>query len=159
MQALLPGCQKTSEKGSECLLMDVAQEMVHFRKSFKIWYQSSPFMQPLGGHLFCSKMVQNTSPTSFQVKIQVKEKFRDRTLVICLAVAKVKVLVAQLCLTLCNSVYCSMLGSSVHRISQARILEGAAIPFSRGSSWFRNWSQVSCIAGRFFTIWATSDAK
>ena len=81
-------------------------------------------------------MVQNTSSTSFQVKIQVKEKFRDSTLVICLAVTKVKVkvLVTQSCLTLCNSVDCSMLGSSVHRISQARILEGAAIPFSRGSS-------------------------
>ena len=73
-------------------------------------------------------MIQNTSSTSFQVKIQVKEKFRDSTLVICLAVAKVKVLVAHSCLTLCNSMDCSMLGSSVHRISQARTLEGAAIP-------------------------------
>ena len=35
-----------------------------------------------------------------------------------------------------------------------RILEWVAIPFSRGSSWPRNWSRVSCIAGRCFTIWA-----
>ena len=43
-------------------------------------------------------------------------------------------------------------GSSVHGILQARLLEGVAIPFSRGSSWPRNWSQVSLIAGRFFTV-------
>ena len=40
-------------------------------------------------------------------------------------------------------------------ILQARILEWAAIPFSRGSSRARGWTWVSCIAGRFFTIWAT----
>ena len=43
-----------------------------------------------------------------------------------------KVLVAQLCLTLCNPMGCSPLGSSVHGILQARILEWVAIPFSRG---------------------------
>ena len=46
----------------------------------------------------------------------------------------VKVKVAQLCLTLCNPMDCSLLGSSVHGILQARILERVAIPFSRGSS-------------------------
>ena len=46
-------------------------------------------------------------------------------------------------------------GSSVQGILQARILEWVAIPFSRGSSWPRDWTQVSCTAGRFFTIWAT----
>ena len=53
---------------------------------------------------------------------------------------------------------CSLLGSSVHGISQARILEWVAISFSRGSSWFRDQTHVSCIAGRFFTIlyhWGT----
>ena len=34
-----------------------------------------------------------------------------------------------------------------------RILEWVVYPFSRGSSWPRNWTQVSCTAGRFFTIW------
>ena len=43
-------------------------------------------------------------------------------------------LVAQLCLTLCDPVDCSPTGSSVHRILQARILEWVAIPFSRVSS-------------------------
>ena len=45
-------------------------------------------------------------------------------------------------------------GSSVHGILQARILEWAAIPFSRGSSWPRDQTQVSRIAGGFFTVWA-----
>ena len=47
---------------------------------------------------------------------------------------------------------CSLSGSSVHRISQARILEWFAISFSRGSSQSRDWTQVSCIADRFFTL-------
>ena len=46
-------------------------------------------------------------------------------------------------------------GSSVHGILQARILEWVAIPFSRGSSQPRDWTQVSWIAGDFFIIWAT----
>ena len=50
---------------------------------------------------------------------------------------------------------CSPPGSSVHEILQARILEWVAMPFSRGSSWPKGRTQVSCIAGRFFTIWAT----
>ena len=42
-------------------------------------------------------------------------------------------------------------GSSVHGIFQARTLEWVAISFSRGSSWPRDWTHVSCIAGGFFT--------
>ena len=49
-------------------------------------------------------------------------------------------------------------GSSVHEILQARILEWVAIPFSRGSYWPRDRTCISCIAGRFFTIWATREA-
>ena len=54
---------------------------------------------------------------------------------------------------------CSPPGTCVHGISQARILEWVAIPFSRGSSRPRDQTQVSCIAGRFFTIWATRKAQ
>ena len=50
-------------------------------------------------------------------------------------------------------------GSSIHGILQARILEWVAIPFSRGSSQPRDWTQVSSIAGRFFTTWVTRDAQ
>ena len=47
---------------------------------------------------------------------------------------------------------CSPSGSSVHGILQARVLEWVAAPFSRGSSQPRDRAQVSCIAGRFFTV-------
>ena len=70
---------------------------------------------------------------------------------------KGRVLVALLCLTLCDPTYCSPTGSSVGGILQARILEWVAMPFS-GSSRPRDWTWVSCIAGRFFTVWATREA-
>ena len=53
---------------------------------------------------------------------------------------------------------CSLPDSSVHGIFQARILEWVAISSSRGSSQPGDWTQVSCIAGRFFTIWGTRKA-
>ena len=62
------------------------------------------------------------------------------------------------CPTLCHPMDCSLPGSSVYGILQARTLKWIAIPFSGGSSWPRDQAQVSCIAGRFFTIWATRDA-
>ena len=49
-------------------------------------------------------------------------------------------------------------GSFVHGILQARNLELVAIPFSRVSSQSREWTQVSHIAGRFFTVWGTREA-
>ena len=53
---------------------------------------------------------------------------------------------------------CSTPSSSAHGILQARILEWAVIPFSRGSSWSRDRTWVSHPAGRFFTVWATREA-
>ena len=70
-----------------------------------------------------------------------------------------KVLVTQSCLFLCNPMDGSPPGSSVHRILQARILNWVVIPFSRGSSQPRDWTWISCTAGRFFTIWATRKAQ
>ena len=58
--------------------------------------------------------------------------------------------VAQLCLTLCDPVDCSLPGSSLHGILQARILEWVAISFFMGSSQARD----SRIAGRHFNLWA-----
>ena len=69
------------------------------------------------------------------------------------------VLVAQSCPTLRDPMNCSPLGSSVREIFQARLLEWVAIPFSRRSSQSRNWTQVSWIAGRFFSIWATKNQR
>ena len=67
---------------------------------------------------------------------------------------KVKMKVAQLCPTVCDPTDCV-----VHGILQARILEWVAFPFSRGSSQPRGRTQVSCIAGGFFTSWATREAQ
>ena len=71
----------------------------------------------------------------------------------------VQMLVVQSCLTLCNPIDYNPPGCSVPGILQARILEWVAIPFSRGSSQPRDWTWVSCIAGCFFTIWATWEAQ
>ena len=60
-------------------------------------------------------------------------------------------LVAQLSLTLCNTMHCSPPGSSVRGILQASILEWVAMPSSRASSQPRDRIQVSCTAGGFFT--------
>ena len=54
---------------------------------------------------------------------------------------------------------CSLPGSSVHGILQARILGWVAFPFSRGSSQPRDQTQVSRIAGGLFTVWATREAR
>ena len=71
---------------------------------------------------------------------------------------KVKVLVAQSCLTLWNPMDCSPPGSSVHGILKARNPECIAISFSRASFRPRDRIRVSCITSRFFTVWATKEA-
>ena len=50
-------------------------------------------------------------------------------------------------------------GCIVDETLQARILEWVAFPFSRGSSQPRDWTQVSHVAGGFFTSWATGEAQ
>ena len=67
--------------------------------------------------------------------------------------------VAQSCPTLCDPMDCSLPGFSVHRIFQTRVLEWAAIAFSRGSSQPRDWTEVSSIVGRCFTLWATREVQ
>ena len=63
-------------------------------------------------------------------------------------------LVTQSCLTLCDP-----MDYTSHGILQARILEGVAVPFSRGSYQPRDWTLVSCIAGGFFTSWDTREEE
>ena len=53
---------------------------------------------------------------------------------------------------------CDPMNYTVHGILHARILEWVAFPFSRGSSWPRHWTRVSCIAGVFFTNWFIREA-
>ena len=66
--------------------------------------------------------------------------------------------VAQSYPTLCDPMDCSLPGSSLHGILQARVLEWSAISFSRGSSWPRDRTRVSHIPGRRFNHWATREA-
>ena len=75
---------------------------------------------------------------------------------------RVKVLVTHSCPNSCPTLWdpmdCNLSVSSVHGILQARILQWVAIPSFRGSSWARDWTWISCIAGRFVTTWATREA-
>ena len=57
-----------------------------------------------------------------------------------------------------DPVHCSLPGSSVHGISQVRILEWVAISFSRGSSWPRDWTLITCIGRRILYHWNTWEA-
>ena len=66
--------------------------------------------------------------------------------------------VTQSCPTLCDPMDCSLPGLSLHGISQSRILEWVAYPFSRRTSWPRNRTRVSCIASGLFTSWAIREA-
>ena len=66
-------------------------------------------------------------------------------------------LVSKSCLTLCNTMDCRPPASSVHRISQARRLEWVAISFSRGSSWPRDQTRVSCIGRQILYCWVTRE--
>ena len=54
---------------------------------------------------------------------------------------------------------CSPPGSSVHRISQARILEWVTISFFRGSSQPRDWTHTSCVGRQILYCWATREAR
>ena len=118
----------------------------------KIWISSIVIMTPIFiWHLF------------FQIiNVTLSHPVRQfwtsglRGLILCVTWGpEKKVLVSQSCLTLCDPVDCS---SSVHGILQAGILEWVVTPFSRRSSWPRDRTWVSCIAGRFTTVWATREA-
>ena len=65
---------------------------------------------------------------------------------------------AELCLTPCDITDCSLPGSSIHGISQARILEWVAISFSRGSPQSRNRTFLFCIGRQILYYWATREA-
>ena len=66
---------------------------------------------------------------------------------------------AQSCPSLCHPMDCGLPGSSIHGVLQASVLEWVAIAFSRGSSWPRDWTQVSHIAGKRFTLWANRETR
>ena len=67
-------------------------------------------------------------------------------------------LVTQSCLTHCNAMDCSPPGSSVHEISQTKLLEWVAMSFSRGSSQPRDQTHVTCIGRWILYYWTTREA-
>ena len=94
----------------------------------------------------------------FNIIMLIKLTEMNLNIIMLIQVTEKKVKVKSLShVRLCNCVDCSPPGSSVHGILQPRILEWVAFPFSRGSSRTGTSTLVSCIAGRFFTIWATGD--
>ena len=107
-------------------------------------------------HDFCwKKLNHNTQSYSWDVnRKKVKAKVPGSCPTLCYSMDYMKVKVTQLCPTLCDP-----MDYTVYGFLQARILEWAAVPFSKGSSQPRDWTQVSHIAGRFFTNWATREAQ
>ena len=92
----------------------------------------------------CSKKVcMFFSYLSNPVLFKVLQRNKTNSMCVCL--------LTKSCLTLGNPMDYSLPSSSVHGISQARTLEWVVISFSRGSSRLKDWTQVSCMAGRFFT--------
>ena len=91
---------------------------------------------------FLDSTLPEASPTS--------ERLESRYSCVC-----IKMKVSQSCPTLCDPMDNSLPGPCAHGTLKTRILEWVAIPFFKGSSWPRDWTWVSCTAGRFFTIWAT----
>ena len=72
---------------------------------------------------------------------------------------KVKVKIAQSCLTLCDPMDCSPPAPLSLEFSRPEYWSGSAFPFSSRSSQHSDWTQVSGIAGGFFTSWATGEAQ
>ena len=96
---------------------------------------------------FSSRASQPSDQALVSHTIQLKLKSQHTIVVL---------LVTQLC-TMCDTVDCSPTGCSVHGILQSSILEWVVIPFFRGSSQPRDWTQVSCTAGKFFILRATRE--
>ena len=95
-----------------------------------------------------------TSAISVNTQQSREECYEDPLLIKLAAASEVKA--PQLCPTLRKRMDCYLPGSSVHGTLQARVLEWVAISFSRGSFRPKDSTQVSCIAGRLFTVWAAS---
>ena len=101
---------------------------------------------------FLAKRTEQAFLQGFQILVLTLEIYFNRFSL--LRYSKTFVTLSLSAVSDCDPMDCSLPGSSVHGILQARILEWVAIPFSR------DWTHYSCIAGRFFTLWASeSSAK
>ena len=104
-----------------------------------------------------SSTCKKIGPESWNIDIsEIQNDWNAQTETFFLVI--VYVLVAQSCPALRDPVDCSLLGSFVHGIFQAGILEWVAISFSSGSSVPRDQTLVSRNANRFLTIWAAREA-
>ena len=100
-----------------------------------------------------SRMVITFLPRSKRLLIS-RLQSPSSVILVALVVEKVKVKVTQSCLTLCDPIDFSPPGSTVRGILQVSILEWVAVPFFKWSFLPRDWTQISHIAGGFFTVWA-----
>ena len=135
-----------------CLIYICHRKYFGAEKMFETSYLTSPSLQclclllifTLDCYLYCISyllfiLLFHFSTTRFT------EPWKQRThSVIILFIVSCPFLVTQSCPTLCNSMDCSPQGFSVHGILQARILKWVAIPLSRGSSWPKDQTWVSC---------------
>ena len=112
-------------------------------------FEQSPGVDDGQGSLACC------SPWGHKVKHNLATDLKHCIMSFCSSCS----LVAKLCPTSCDHMDCSLPGSSVHGISQARILEWAAISFSRGSSRPRDWTCMSCIGRWILHHWAWWEEK
>ena len=106
------------------------------------WCQAEPCGAPGHGGFFCPPFHVGKTPASMIFSEFQRSKWSE---------------VAQSCLILWDPVDCSLPGSSIHGIFQARVLEWVAISFYSRSSQSRDRSQVSSIVGWHFTIWVTRE--
>ena len=106
---------------------------------FPMWWRLFPDI-----HVFSSFTSQSFKITS---SARLSLKLPPRSLLLLLSVR-----------LFCDPMDCSLPRSSVHGISQARILEWVAMSSSRGSSWPRDWTWVSCIGRQILYCWATREA-
>ena len=104
---------------------------------------------------FFLKLKRRSSTQAGKKKKERKKERKDLELTVTQSEVKKWSEVTQSCPTLCDPMDFSLSGSSIHGIFQARILEWVSISFSRRSSWPRDWTLVSCIGGRCFTVWVT----
>ena len=109
--------------------------LIHFRCAGSLPPVSHSAISPLVISWVSSEMSYFHSNLHLRVYFSQKPKLKD---------SGTMRLVPQSCPTLCDPMDCIPPGSSVHGILQARMLEWAPVSSSRGSSWPRGWTRLSC---------------